>query len=1513
MQMNRQVVFFVITTLWLFTGLLPVFGTNPPVTNSLINLSQGLLDAESEDYNPELIVEGNTVHALWTNRTSNNEGYLFYCRSTDLGETWEPVKNLYQFKDGSNRATDVYSRRLAVSGNNVYIGFADYDYYNNGTGYIYFSRSSDGGANFTPVTELANSGGGYSALSSCYIRASGGKVALVYRDANYNDNFEGLYCLFSSNSGASFTKTAITDVNTSNISDFQMKDNLLVVVHSYAYYYYGLNVGRVYVSVSGNDGAAFTTNKVSVVYTNTYGDQEKCMSAHDYRYVPKLAVDGNNIHVLFTGNNKQEAWTLLYAHSTNGGQSFEEAVDINKGLISTIQNGQESIVAKNGKIYMEYLSTGGKVYLVRSDNNGATLSDPKGILPDNTDYLKTIWWPQLVIDPSDATGNSFYFGGGSMITWKSVDGGNQFKGAMTLSPILYNHDVRGSALAVDATGNIHWLSKARWLSSYDYDIFYGSKKKQPEPGIENKAYYLEMKRYEKYETTIVPSSPSIEFDSVITAEAWIKMRPGSGFHQNILTKINGYDGAVYQSPGYQIGFDDNYGKRRLSSGIQTDKGEFINWTGSDVKDTLWHHVAFTYDAGAGLNNFKTYLDGLLVAEQTVTGAIIPGDGMLFIGSRYTNQHYDSKHLIDDVRLWNRALTREELMENQVKTLNGSEEGLTLWLNFNDTFKDISGNGNDAIPLCLGELMVSDFDPPVPAFDLYQVANEVSFNNKTTNAIGYLWNFGNTKSSLSANPKHLYPVAGEYDVTLLAMNNTTAASIGGHVTIAGLDRVEPDKAGNLGYTSVSVFGGGLTTTNTTLILRKEGEEDLIGEKLTTPGEGSLAAFFDLYDKALGEWDVVVSRNGIEMVLSKAFTVVPGTEAEPWVNISGRGAILFNMWQTYTINFGNNGNMDAYAVPLWLAITNHEMLAVEFIDFDVVLPDVAYTMGVADQIKAIEISFETDMVLGTPMNAKVFPLVIPVIPANSSNQVRIRIKSPATFDMIAWMNPPWVAYAPEGSGEEKSVQLSESELKLKVAECIMAVLAEGIVDIGTSAIPGVGCVWSVGKQAYQVYQTPPWDEKFSFWGSLWNAAVTVVDCGINLSGVGAVAKGVGIFLANMGGYAKSISDCKQIGKDISNQKRTISAVSSFDPNEMIGPAGFGEFNYISRYSLMPYTILFENKREATAPAHIVTITDTLDLTVFNLSDFGFGSFGWGDTIFSPPGNRLKAFSADIDMRPGLELITRVSAKLDTLTGVVRWEFLSLNPVTMELEEDPLLGFLPPNATSPEGEGFVSFSVGLKPELNTGDEIRNQASIVFDANPPIITNNYLNTLDLDKPQSQVYPLEETSDNYFPVQWSGTDIGSGIAGYTLYVLENDTLLYAWLNNTMETTANFDAVVGSAYKFYSVAMDHVGYKESESGEYDAQTSVTVDVETFDLLKEELIVWPNPVSDWLFVKMDNAPCGMYAVELIFSNGSVIHSRLYDGSELSSGLKMSVENCLPGSYALRMVFGNRTISRNILIR
>ena len=366
-------------------------------------------------------------------------------------------------------------------------------------------------------------------------------------------------------------------------------------------------------------------------------------------------------------------------------------------------------------------------------------------------------------------------------------------------------------------------------------------------------------------------------------------------------------------------------------------------------------------------------------------------------------------------------------------------------------------------------------------------------------------------------------------------------------------------------------------------------------------------------------------------------------------------------------------------------------------------------------------------------------------------------------------------------------------------------------------------------------------------------------------------------------------------------------------MIGPTGYSDQKWIQKTNILPYTILFENKSTATAPAHEVYITDTLDLKKFDISEFGFGAFGWSDSIYLPLGNKLKQFSRDIDLRPRKNLITRISGKLDTLSGVVKWEFLSLNPTTMDYEEDPDIGFLPPNDTSRVGEGFVSFSVGLRKELKTNDVLKNKASIVFDANQPILTNEYINTLDIDTPESIVLPLPENNKNHFELSWAGNDAGSGIAYYDIYVMENDTSLRIWKNRTTLGSAEFIGNLGSQYKFYSMATDNVSLIEENPSVYDAETTITVNVQEFDDKKGNILIWPNPANNNLNIQFTEAPAGVYVLETINSTGSTILSKLYTDAEVKRGVNINIKEYTPGLYFLRIVYQNRSETLKFIVQ
>lgn len=271
------------------------------------------------------------------------------------------------------------------------------------------------------------------------------------------------------------------------------------------------------------------------------------------------------------------------------------------------------------------------------------------------------------------------------------------------------------------------------------------------------------------------------------------------------------------------------------------------------------------------------------------------------------------------------------------------------------------------------------------------------------------------------------------------------------------------------------------------------------------------------------------------------------------------------------------------------------------------------------------------------------------------------------------------------------------------------------------------------------------------------------------------------------------------------------NSVDPNDKAGPPGAGTQQFVPAGTPMSYVVHFENLPTATGAAQVVVVTDQLDplkvdLDTFRLGPISFGTF----TLVPAPG--VQRYTGGVDLRPDENLIVTVSADLDVTTGLVTWQFVSVDPDTSQLTGDPQAGFLPPNTTPPLGEGGVMFTVMPKAGLASGTEISNRARVFFDLNAPIDTPLWLNTIDTAKPTSQVLPLAVTQTSpTFSVQWSGTDGGSGIAGYTVFVSQDDGPFTELVTDTSATSAAFTGQVGSTYKFCSLARDQVGNVEDKA------------------------------------------------------------------------------------------------------
>lgn len=297
-----------------------------------------------------------------------------------------------------------------------------------------------------------------------------------------------------------------------------------------------------------------------------------------------------------------------------------------------------------------------------------------------------------------------------------------------------------------------------------------------------------------------------------------------------------------------------------------------------------------------------------------------------------------------------------------------------------------------------------------------------------------------------------------------------------------------------------------------------------------------------------------------------------------------------------------------------------------------------------------------------------------------------------------------------------------------------------------------------------------------------------------------------------------------------------VGARDPNDKLGPDGYGPARFLRADRMLPYRIDFENDASATAPAQIVMVSDQLDQAL-DWSTLEFTEFGFG-THFIPLAPGLQEFAwIEPIIQDARELNVHVHGWFDADQGRIEVRFWTTDADT-GWPPDALTGFLPPEDGSGRGQGHVSYLIQAVPGLPTGTEIRNVATIQFDFGEVIDTNQVdphdpsqgtdpakeaLVTIDAGPPASGVEPLAASSGHQFWVICSGHDeggAGSGIAAYDVFVSDDGGPYALWLANTTDASAVFTGQVGHTYRFFSVAVDNVGHRQAAPGAPDAQTSV---------------------------------------------------------------------------------------------
>ncbi|MBK9013954.1 MAG: PKD domain-containing protein [Saprospiraceae bacterium] len=290
--------------------------------------------------------------------------------------------------------------------------------------------------------------------------------------------------------------------------------------------------------------------------------------------------------------------------------------------------------------------------------------------------------------------------------------------------------------------------------------------------------------------------------------------------------------------------------------------------------------------------------------------------------------------------------------------------------------------------------------PVAGFTYAQTGNVFTFENTTLHDATYLWKFDDGTTATTVNAYHEYAEPGNFDVCLIATNPAGADTVCQVVVMPGVARAFPAEGGNIGDVTVQVFGGGLDTNFVAKIMN--GSTVVATSAFTDfGGKSSINVQFDLRSKPIGTYDLRIEKPGGPVyTLPGGFKIVAGVAANPWVRISGRNRILFNTWTTYTLDYGNYGNVDATFVPIWLAFSDNPGLDVQFQKVKFIDPDEINPPPLPDEVYA-----ELDSLFGKPEPSGVYPAFMRKIPGNTSGTLTIKVKTSGDLKIKAWTETTW----------------------------------------------------------------------------------------------------------------------------------------------------------------------------------------------------------------------------------------------------------------------------------------------------------------------------------------------------------------------------------------------------------------------------------------------------------------------------------------------------------------------------
>ncbi len=178
--------------------------------------------------------------------------------------------------------------------------------------------------------------------------------------------------------------------------------------------------------------------------------------------------------------------------------------------------------------------------------------------------------------------------------------------------------------------------------------------------------------------------------TAMSVEAWIYPTSfGVNSWLNTIVSTDAWTGGNGEE-GYVLRCGDN---GKLSFNIATPTTSWKEAVSpSLMTPNQWYHVVGTFNGTA----IKCYINGVEVASTNYTGTIKPSLRELRIGRMAdASQTREFNGQIDEVRIWGKALTVNEIRDRMCKKLTGNETGLRAYYRFDEgsgtSVADLSSN------------------------------------------------------------------------------------------------------------------------------------------------------------------------------------------------------------------------------------------------------------------------------------------------------------------------------------------------------------------------------------------------------------------------------------------------------------------------------------------------------------------------------------------------------------------------------------------------------------------------------------------------------------------------------------------------------------------------------------------------------------------------------------------------------------------------------------------------------